>query len=432
VQRLCAYRTANLQAAMRKPIALQSLQHLVGQRCQEGRASFATAVRYFSAAAPRVSLAPPATPVAREPNGVGSSAAATAENEQRVKWLVANEESGTRLDRFIKRRATGVPPGLIQRLIRQRRISVGGVTAIRNAHPVYGGEVVEFPGDIKLGLSRGKKKPKEDDVSLQEAEYIRSRIIHRDARCLVLDKPAGLATQGGSNVGSRHVEALLPGLGSGRYWLVHRLDKEVSGALVVARDVGAAASLAGHFRARRVEKTYWALVEGNVRSRGGLIQMDINGKSAETEYRVVQDLGGFGAWVALRPRTGRKHQLRIHCAEGLKCAIVGETKYGPGVAHMCGGRNMPFRAAPSNGIADIATDHGLHLHARTLVFPKLTRVDSSSRHRSKSGQTKARPPPPIEMVCVLAPLSDHMKETWAQFGLVARHGDDIAWDKTIS
>jgi 23S rRNA pseudouridine955/2504/2580 synthase len=341
----------------------------------------------------------------------------------RVQWRVGREESGTRLDRFIKRRAPGVPPGLIQRLIRQRRISVAGVTAIRNAHPLRGGEVVEFPGEVKLGLSRGKKKPKDDDISLQEAEYIRSRVLHRDARCVVLDKPAGLATQGGTNVGTRHVEAFLPGLGSGRYWLVHRLDKDVSGALVVARDVGAAATLAGHFRSRRVQKTYWALVEGSLKTRGGVIQMDIDGKASETEYRVVQDLGGFGAWLALRPRTGRKHQLRIHCAEGLKCAIVGDTMYGKPAESF--GRDMPFLSSPQNGISDMAESRHVHLHARGIAFPKLTSVEHRGPSRAK--RTGGRVSKAAEMISVTAPLCDHMKGTWTRLGLVERLGDAIDW-----
>jgi 23S rRNA pseudouridine955/2504/2580 synthase len=334
-----------------------------------------------------------------------------------VRWPVPAEEHGTRLDRFIKRRAPGLPPGLIQRLIRQRRINVAGAEAIRNAHPVQGGDVVEFPGDVKLGLSRGKKKPKADDVSLKEAEFIRSRILHKDARCIVLDKPAGLPTQGGTGVGDRHVDALLPGLGGGRCYLVHRLDREVGGALAVARDVSAAAALADHFRKRRVEKVYWALVAGKLPAAGGTIAMDIDGKVAESMYRVVQDLGGFGAWIALRPVTGRKHQLRVHCAVALKCPIVGESRYGAedAVEDPFGYGAAPQGGASQHGIADMAdAEAGLHLHARLLAFPKLTKM--------KSGRGKQQ-----EEVRVTAPLSPHMRRSFNTFGMYDKNGDGLDW-----
>jgi 23S rRNA pseudouridine955/2504/2580 synthase len=330
-----------------------------------------------------------------------------------VRWPATNEDDGARLDRFIKRRAPGLPPGLIQRLIRQRRIKVAGVTANRNAFPVQAGDVVEFPGDVKLGLSRGKKKPKADDVSLKEAEFIRSRILHKDARCVVLDKPAGLPTQGGTGVGERHVDALLPGLGEGRHYLVHRLDREVSGALVVARDVAAAAELADHFRKRRVEKLYWAFVSGKVPASGGVIRLDIDGKSAETAYRVVQNMDGHGAWLALLPCTGRKHQLRIHCALGLECPIVGEAKYFTEEMDDPFGHMTLLRATDTPGIANLAdAGAGLHLHARTLAFPKLTKTDRGKR------QSEVR---------VVAPLSPHMRSSFNRLGLNESHGNEVTF-----
>jgi 23S rRNA pseudouridine955/2504/2580 synthase len=324
-------------------------------------------------------------------------------------WRVPPDESGTRLDRFIKRRAPGLPPGLIQRLIRQRRIEIDGVPVTRNAHAVRGGEVIVLPGDVKL--SPGNRFANAAEPSSRAAEYIRSCLLHSDPRCVILNKPAGLATQGGSGIGSRHVEAMLPGLGRGRYWLVHRLDKEVSGTLAIARDVGAATTLGEHFRRRRVEKTYWALVKGAAPARSGTIALDIEGKPSETEYRVVQDLGGFGAWLALRPLTGRKHQLRIHCAEGLKCPIVGETRYGPDAEL----RGMPPIGPPMHGIADLASG-GLHLHARELSFPKLSSYGGPSR--------KSQSP----MLTVQAPLSEHMKISWDRLGMLVNQGDDVDWN----
>jgi 23S rRNA pseudouridine955/2504/2580 synthase len=124
-----------------------------------------------------------------------------------------------------------------------------------------------------------KKKPTANDVSPNKVEFVRYRILHKDARSVVLNlnKPAGLPTQGGTGVCERLIDALLPGLGKGRHYLVHRLDRQVSGALVVAPDAAAAAELADHFRKRHVEKLYWAVVSGKVPASDGVIRLNIYG-----------------------------------------------------------------------------------------------------------------------------------------------------------
>lgn len=337
-----------------------------------------------------------------------------------LKWKVVDDESRTRLDRFIKRRAPGIPQGLIQRLIRQKRIKIGNAFATRSGHLVHSGEVVEFPGEVSLEIAPRKPKPTADALSPRQVEYIRSHIIYQDAKCIALNKPPGLPIQGGSGIGKFHLETFLPGIGPGRYWLVHRLDKEVSGAMVVARDVGAAATFAKYFREHRIEKVYWALVVGKVSSGGGVINMDVDGKSASTEYQVVQRLGGFGAWLALRPKNGRKHQLRIHCAEGLKCPIVGDTRYG-GLNHRLQEGPM-FAEQTSRGILDLI-DHQacLHLHARSLLFPKVRYVRFPSQGKKD-----------LNLVRVVAPLSNGMKSSWEKLGLVGSDGDQITWSQRFS
>ncbi|CDF34430.1 unnamed protein product [Chondrus crispus] len=331
-----------------------------------------------------------------------------APNVKNVKWEVTAVDDGSRLDRFIKRRAPGVPPGLIQRLIRKRSIMVQSIPAIRNAHPVRTGDVVTFPGHIKLGLSRGKRKPQPDDISLAESAIVKHWVLHRDARCVVLNKPAGLPTQGGSSVGTRHLEALLPGIGEGRYWLVHRLDKEVGGAIVVARDVGAAGLLAEHFRGRLVRKTYWALVEGSVKDKTGFIDLPIDGKRARTDYRVIQSLDKKFVWLELSPRTGRKHQLRIHCADGLGTPIVGDGKYGHGGPEGLDGQNV------DGGLLSLMNP-GLHLFSREIQFPKLTQHMSGGGKRSK--RTAGSDGTGFPTITARAPLPPHMKDTWKRFGL---------------
>lgn len=329
---------------------------------------------------------PPSTEVSNPPDEQPSNALPNAVAP--VLWRVSPVEDGSRLDRFVKRRAPGLPPGLIQKQIRQRRVLINSESAIRNAAPVYSGDVVRFPGDIKLGLNRRKKKPKDNDVSLAEAEIIRSWVLHRDARCAVLDKPPGLPVQAG---GGRCLEDLLCGIGSGRYWLVHRLDKEVSGAIIVARDVGAAGLIAEAFRSRTVSKRYWALVTGKVNGKEGTINSPIDEKKAVTRWRVMQRLDNQFTWLELEPRTGRKHQLRIHCADVLGAPILGDHRYGPE-----NGKGESFYS-------------GLHLVSKNISFPRMTQVGGGGK-RSKRGK-------PSGLVSVTAPLPPHMKDTWKRFGL---------------
>jgi len=224
--------------------------------------------------------------------------------------------------------------------------------------------------------------------------------VHRDARCVVLDKPAGLPVQGGSGVGGRHLEALLPGLGAGRYWLVHRLDREVAGAIIVARDVGAAGLLAEYFRSRMVRKTYWGLVQGRPREPAGVIEMKIDDKRAFTSYRTIQTLDRHFTWLELRPRTGRKHQLRIHCAEGLGTPLLGEGRYG----------GRPVHVEEQGGIL---AEPGLHLMSREVTFPRLTQHQTGGGMRARKGQDGRS----NDMITVTVPLPSHMRYTWKRFGL---------------
>lgn len=352
---------------------------------------------------------------------------------QSVFWVVPSTEDGCRLDRFIKRRAPGLSAGLIQRLIRQRKIGVNSETANRNKWELYTDDVVRFPGDIKLGFTRGKQKPPADDISLAEATAVRSWLLHRDARSAVLNKPAGLPVvprgpsfvnplvlrrearkspdkrirvgQGTGPLGTddnRCLQDLLYGLGEGHYWLVHRLDKDVSGAIVIARDVGAAGLLAEYFRTRMVQKTYWALVQGWVKHKVGNIQIEIDGKRAYTGFRVIHRIDRSYAWVELYPRTGRKHQLRIHCAEGLGCPIVGDSQYGPKIETVDDGFGNVFES--------ITASSGLHLMSRNIKYPILTESSVGAKRRKKANAI-------TRFVDVSAPLPSHMKDTWKRLGL---------------
>lgn len=331
------------------------------------------------------------------PESYAGSIAKEAERVGYIRWIVSSEEDGTRLDRFIKRQSPALPPGLIQRLIRQRSVLVDDERAERNAQAVREGMVVRFPGHVKLGLTRGKKKPKLDDISLAEVDKVKSWVLFKDARCVVLDKPSGLPTQGGSRVG-RSLDELVEGLGGGRYFLVHRLDKETSGCIVVARDVGAAGLLAEMFKAGGIGKIYWGLTKGVPKKEWGVIKQEVGGKNAVTEYRVIDTVGKQFAWVELIPRTGRKHQLRRHCAEALGTPLVGDARYGDKMEEGLGGQGLECLGEP-----------GLHLVARMIKFPKLTQNGGGGKRRKQANSTGN--------VTVTAPLPPHMKQSWKRFGL---------------
>jgi 23S rRNA pseudouridine955/2504/2580 synthase len=187
-------------------------------------------------------------------------------------------------------------------------------------------------------------------ISGKDADFIRSLVIHRDADVIVLNKPAGLAVQGGTNT-LRHVDGLLDGLkfdAEKRPKLVHRLDRDTSGCLVLARHPRAAAFLGEAFRDRDTDKIYWAIVLGAPRPKVGELrswlrkapgprdadrEMMISAEQREegavhavTQYAVLSEAAQSASWVALRPVTGRTHQLRFHMAE-FGYAIAGDPKY---------------------------------------------------------------------------------------------------------
>jgi len=234
---------------------------------------------------------------------------------------------------------------------------------------------------------------------------LQGAILHRDDAVIVLNKPSGLAVQGGTAT-ERHLDALLDGLRFGndeRPRLVHRLDKETSGVLVIARTAAAAAFLTRAFREKTTRKTYWAVVVGLPKPRQGRIDLALaktpghggervrpdsdEGRHAVTYYQVIESAGNRVSWVALMPVTGRTHQLRAHCA-AIGTPILGDGKYGEAAAH----------------IAGVPGSRQLHLHARALSIPH----------------------PVGGTLQVTAPLPRHMRQTWDFFGFPADIKDPFA------
>jgi 23S rRNA pseudouridine955/2504/2580 synthase len=274
-------------------------------------------------------------------------------------------EADTRLDRWLRRRFPALTQGALQKMLRTGQIRVDGKRAEAGTRLPAGAEIRVPPMPTAPA-----PKPAGKPVPEALARELRARVLHQDARVIVLDKPHGLAVQGGPGI-TTHLDGALDALaGEGeRPRLVHRLDRDTSGVLVLARDAPAAAFLAKAFRGRDVAKTYWAVVVGEPQHPGGRIDMALareqgargertvpaakgaDSVHAITDYDVLDAAKRRAALLELRPLTGRTHQLRVHCAEALGCPILGDGKYGGQAAHLEG------------------LDGALHLHARALSLP---------------------------------------------------------------
>ncbi|HEB79390.1 MAG TPA: RluA family pseudouridine synthase [Rhodospirillales bacterium] len=303
---------------------------------------------------------------------------------------IAAEDAGLRLDRWFKRRFPELSHARLQKLLRTGQVRVDG-KRIKAGARLEAGQRLRIP---PLGDSN-KTKQRVREVSAADAEALVSRILHRDARVIVIDKPPGLAVQGGTAT-LRHLDGMLDALrfdSKERPRLVHRLDKDTSGVLALARDAAAAAKLTAAFRAKTVRKLYWAAVAGAPKPPQGRISLALakspgpkgermvanaaKGKAAETLYKVLDKASKKAAWLALEPLTGRTHQLRAHCA-ALGTPILGDGKYGGAGAFL----------------VDAGLPRKLHLHARAIRIPH----------------------PDGGLLEAVAPLPEHILETWRRLG----------------
>jgi len=276
---------------------------------------------------------------------------------------VTEEDDGIRLDRWFRRNLPEVSFGQISRWARTGQLRLDG----RRAAPgdrIEAGQTVRVPpqGEEAPAPRRQVQRPA---LNADEIEFVRSLVLHEDRAAFVLNKPPGLATQGGTKT-KDHLDRLLDGLaGDGaRPKLVHRLDKDTSGVLLVARTPRAAAFFAKSFSGRTARKVYWAIVTGVPAIGDGMIELPLakqpgtggekmhvdeaEGLPAKTRYRVIERAGNRAAWVELQPHTGRTHQLRVHMA-AIGHPILGDGKYGGQDAFLTG-----------------AISRKLHLHARRL------------------------------------------------------------------
>ncbi len=333
---------------------------------------------------------------------------------------VGDDEDGMRLDRWFHRHFTQLPHGRLQKMLRLGQVRVEGRRA-KASQRLQSGEKVRIP-PMPDRLPGQKKAMVRKPVSARDREFVRSLVIYRDEHFLALNKPPGIAVQGGSGQ-ERHIDALLEGLkydAREKPRLVHRLDRDTSGVLMLARSRLAAGFLGEVLKKRLGAKLYWALVTGVPRPPRGQIEMalikgegrdvskeqgrrenrrggrntgrggkgrtekmrpcregDARGRPAITRYALLASAARRFSFLALSPVTGRTHQLRVHMNE-IGHTIVGDGKYGGSQAH------------PGGEIA-----RKLHLHARSFSF----------RH-----------PYSGDDITIRAPLPEHMHKSWKLLG----------------
>ena len=302
---------------------------------------------------------------------------------------VSEDEDGQRLDRFLQKHLKGVPFGLLQKLMRKGQIRVDS-GRVKAATRLQAGQSVRIP---PMEERAPEKKTK---ISERDAQMMRDMVLYDDGHIIALNKPAGLPTQGGTGV-TKHIDGLLDVLANKegvRPRLVHRLDKDTSGLLLLARSAKIAKEMGKIFQRRDIRKIYWALTvpapeinSGEIRAplikSGGegfekmIVDVE-NGQEATTLFDIMERAHKQLAFVAFWPRTGRTHQIRVHAAH-MGCPIVGDKKYG-GEEALVEGMQATKR---------------VHLHAHSIAF--------------NHPVTKK----PIELQ---APLADDLVKSWKNFG----------------
>jgi 23S rRNA pseudouridine955/2504/2580 synthase len=320
-------------------------------------------------------------------------------------FTVSEDDDGIRLDRWFKRHMPDISFNIISRWARTGQLRLAGKRASPGDR-VEAGQEIRIPPPESVPQRSARPQRKLDLLTSEEEQFVRDMVIHDDPDAFVLNKPPGLATQGGTKT-THHLDRLLDGLADarGRPKLVHRLDKDTSGALLVARSARSAGHFAKAFSGRTARKIYWAIVVGVPDAAEGVIDAPLakqpgtggekmhvdheQGLAAKTRWRIIDRAGNRAAWVELQPLTGRTHQLRAHMA-AIGHPVVGDAKYGGADAFLTGGISRK-----------------LHLHARRI------RIDGPSGGK----------------IDVTAELPGHFAESLATLGFEEAAGDKLAVEK---
>jgi 23S rRNA pseudouridine955/2504/2580 synthase len=298
-------------------------------------------------------------------------------------FTVSEDDDGIRLDRWFKRHMPEVSFNIVSRWARTGQLRLAGKRAVPGDR-VEAGQEIRIPPLEAAPTRTARLQRKREALTADEEQFVRDMVIYEEPGAFVLNKPPGLATQGGTKT-TQHLDRLLDGLADedGRPKLVHRLDKDTSGALLVARTARAAGHFANAFSGRTARKFYWALVVGVPDAEQGLIDAPLakqpgtggekmhiseeHGLPAKTRWRTIEHAGNRTAWVELQPLTGRTHQLRAHMA-AIGHPIVGDAKYGGAEAFLTGGisRKLHLHArriridAPDGGVIDVTAELPAH------------------------------------------------------------------------
>lgn len=318
--------------------------------------------------------------------------------------IVTPAEADLRLDRWFREHYPGLSHGRLEKLLRTGQVRLDGKRVKAGARLQSGQALRVPPLSAEAQPRKAASRPRQE-AAAEDLAWLEEAVLYRDDWVIALDKPAGLAVQGGSGQ-RRHLDAMLGALRFGAEEaprLVHRLDKDTSGVLLLARSRQAARALTEAFRDTRAEKTYWALVAGRPRKAVELIDLPlakIAGPAGE-QMAAVEDLdrpavtlqaeaarSGPVSWLVLRPLTGRTHQLRVHCA-ALGHPILGDGKYG--------GREAFPKAGPKVS--------RMQLHAREIALP-----------HPEEGTT----------LRISAPLPADMTASWAAGGFDQAEGERVA------
>ena len=302
---------------------------------------------------------------------------------------VTEDEDNQRLDRFLQKHLVGVPFGLLQKLMRKGQIRVNSGRVKASTRLVAGQKVRIPPMDAPKQIEKRV-------LTDRDIDFMKSIVLFDDGEILAVCKPAGLPTQGGTNI-KRHLDGMLQALENDKGVkprIVHRLDKDTSGVLLLARSADMARKLGKLFQGRDIRKIYWALTvpapeinKGEIRApiikAGGegneKMVVDVEkGQNATTLFDIVERAHKQMAFVAFWPKTGRTHQIRIHAAH-MGCPILGDGKYG--------GQDAM--------IDDVDHPRRVHLHAQSIHF----------KHPNTGKD-----------ISISAPLSDEMKKSWRGFG----------------